>query len=537
MGMLDRLRVKPKLFLLVGILLGIALFIWGTGTYDLARTTASVQESYQETEEAIAASDAVREAQSDFKTQVQEFKNILIRGYEAADLTKHRAAFEKYEKEVVEDLGKVKALLPKIGLESKLAEDVLKAHKELGEKYRAALGTFEPAKPLSYRDVDKQLRGIDRPMAEGLTGLSDRILKSAAQGRADHVKELDERRKTSMMVGVIVLVLGILVALGITTYIVNAITRPLGGLHRAMNAMASGDLTGRLNVTSEDELGEIARNYNALLARFTELFTHLKDAAGQVAHGSTELNATAHEMQRATREIADFAEGQRQAQEHTAAAMTELSASVQQVAGNAKASQGATDEAVSAVSEGTQQGTATEQAMGSISEASGQMVRAVQVIQEIARQTNLLALNAAIEAAKAGAMGKGFAVVAEEVRKLAERSSGAAKEIGALIEATNGAMGEGARTVKATVETLGVIRDNVSQLASAIAEISAATEEQGRTSEEVASQVEASAAATARSAAAATELAQTVEEVNRTSEHLARIAEELSGSIAQFRTA
>jgi methyl-accepting chemotaxis protein len=537
MGMLDRLRVKPKLFLLVGILLGIALFIWGTGTYDLARTTASVQESYQETEEAIAASDAVREAQSDFKTQVQEFKNILIRGYEAADLAKHRSAFEKYEKEVGEDLGKVKVLLPKVGLDAKLAEDVLKAHKELGEKYRAALATFEPAKPLSYRDVDKQLRGIDRPMAEGLTGLSDRILKSAAQGRIDHVKELDESRKRSMMIGALVLVAGILVALGITTYIVNAITRPLGGLHKAMNAMASGDLTGRLAVTTEDEIGEIARNYNALLVRFTELFNHLKDAANQVAQGSTELNATAHEMQRATREIADFSEGQRQAQEHTAAAMTELSASVQQVAGNARASQGATDAAVSAVAEGTQQGTATEQAMGSISEASGQMVRAVQVIQEIARQTNLLALNAAIEAAKAGAMGKGFAVVAEEVRKLAERSSAAAKEIGALIEATNGAMGEGVRTVKATVETLDAIRDNVAQLASAIAEISAATEEQGRTSEEVASQVEASAMATARSAAAATELAQTVEEVNRTSEYLARIAEELSGSVAQFRTA
>ncbi|MBI3132938.1 MAG: methyl-accepting chemotaxis protein [Acidobacteria bacterium] len=537
MGMLDRLRVKPKLFVLVGILLGIALLIWGSGTYDLATALSQVQGSYEEMERAVQASDGVREAQSDFKTQVQEFKNMLIRGHEAAEMSKHRAGFEKSEKEVVANLDKVKALLPQLGMDAKLAEDTLKAHREMGEKYRAALLSFDSQKPLSYRDVDKQLKGIDRPMASSLTDLSGKILKFAAAERADHMKELQDRRKTSMAIGASVLIAGILFALILTSYIVNAITRPLACLHKAMDSMASGDLRDRLEVKCRDEIGDIANNYNALLMKFTELFTNLKTASSQVAQGSTELNATAQEMQRATREIADFAEGQRVAQEHTAAAMTELSASVQEVAGNARSSQGATDAAVSAVADGTTQGTATESAMGSINEASGQMVRAVQVIQEIARQTNLLALNAAIEAAKAGAMGKGFAVVAEEVRKLAERSSAAAKEIGALIEATNGAMGEGARTVKATVESLAAIRDNVAQLASAIAEISAATEEQGRTSGEVAAQVEASATATARSAAAATELAQTVEEVSRTSDYLARIAEDLSASVAGFRTA
>ncbi len=537
MGMLDRLRVKPKLFLLVGILLGIALLIWGTGTYDLSRTIDQVQTSYAETERAVQASDGVREAQSDFKTQVQEFKNMLIRGHEAPEMAKHRAGFEKSEQEVISNLEKVKEVLPKLGLDAKLAEDTLKAHREMGEKYRAALLLFDPAKPLSYLEVDKQLRGIDRPMAASLTDLSGKILKFAAQERTDHVKELQERRKTSMLIGASVLLAGLLFALILTTYIVNAITRPLACLHKAMDSMASGDLRDRLEVRCRDEIGDIANNYNALLLKFTELFSNLKTASQQVAQGSTELNATAHEMQRATQEIAEFAEGQRLAQEQTASAMTELSASVQEVASNARSSQGATDAAVSAVADGTTQGTATESAMGSISDASGQMVRAVQVIQEIARQTNLLALNAAIEAAKAGAMGKGFAVVAEEVRKLAERSSAAAKEIGALIEATNGAMGEGVRTVKATVESLSAIRDNVAQLASAITEISAATEQQGRTSQEVAGQVEASAMATARSASAATELAHTVEEVSRTSTYLARIAEDLSASVAGFRTA
>jgi len=385
---------------------------------------------------------------------VQEFKNILIRGHEPADLAKYRAGFEKSEKEVDDNLGKVRTLLPKLGMDPKLVDDTLKAHQEMGQKYRAALTGLDPSKPLSYRDVDKQLKGMDRPMSAGLSALSDKILKFAAEERAAHVAELQASRKSSMIVGVGILAVGFLVAFILTTFIVNAITRPLTCLNKAMGAMASGDLRDRLNVTCRDEIGDIANSYNALLTKFTELFTSLKATSQQVAQGSTELSATAHEMQRATQEIAEFAEGQRGAQEHTAAAMTERGAPAPQVRGNARSGRGTTEAAVGAGAEGSNHGLATDRAMSSISEASSQMVRAVQVIQEIARQTNLLALNAAIEAAKAGAMGKGFAVVAEEVRKLAERSSGAAKEIGALIEATNGAMGEGNRTVQATVATL-----------------------------------------------------------------------------------
>ena len=174
--------------------------------------------------------------------------------------------------------------------------------------------------------------------------------------------------------------------------------------------------------------------------------------------------------------------------------------------------------------------------MQAIRQATQQMVKAVQVIQDLARQTNLLALNAAIEAAKAGAHGAGFAVVAEEVRKLAEHSAGAAKQIGDLISQTEEAMREGIRTVEATDATIRTIQENIQAVAVAAREIGAATEEQGRTASEVARQVEETAQSTERSAAASTELAQTVEEVNRTAEYLARIAEDLSSSLARYKT-
>jgi methyl-accepting chemotaxis protein len=158
------------------------------------------------------------------------------------------------------------------------------------------------------------------------------------------------------------------------------------------------------------------------------------------------------------------------------------------------------------------------------------------VITEIANQTNLLSLNAAIEAAKAGDQGKGFAVVAEEVRKLAERSAGAAGEISGLIAKSRSAMQEGMSTVEGTETALKSMRQDIQAVADLARGIGAASEQQNQTSEELARRTEASSSATERSAAAAHELTATVEEVNRTAEYLARIADELATSLARFQT-
>jgi methyl-accepting chemotaxis protein len=160
------------------------------------------------------------------------------------------------------------------------------------------------------------------------------------------------------------------------------------------------------------------------------------------------------------------------------------------------------------------------------------MISAVVVIQEIARQTNLLSLNAAIEAAKAGAHGKGFAVVAEEVRKLAERSSGAAKEIAVLIEGSNEAVGLGRTTVQETVDALSRIREHIGQLQAMSMEIAASTEEQAKASSEVAQQVDMAAVKAGENASAAIELSATVEETARASGQLAAVAEGLAALMA-----
>jgi methyl-accepting chemotaxis protein len=536
LSFLDRISVRAKLWLLAGSLM-VAAIILGLASFYVAHRLADQSSSLAATMGKVAkAGDMAREAQNDFKTQVQEWKNILVRGHDPAQMAKYKTAFDKSEKEVQDDFAKLKVQLKELGIPAEALDKAQQEHQKLGAKYREALATWKDKDPLAYRSVDGQLKGIDRPMNEAIGALSEHTFTES--------KRIEEREKSAMadlvrtgtIINSIILAASLVLGFIIATAVMGRIQKSLRDVSEGMERMVSGDFSRGVDVRSEDELGQMAKNFNSMVKRFQELFGQLRDASTRVASGSTELSATASEVARATGEIAQFSEGQRRDTELTATAMTQFSASIQVVAENVRSSHSRTETMVKAAAEGATQGEATVKAMKAIRQATQEMVKAVKVIQDLARQTNLLALNAAIESAKAGVHGKGFAVVAEEVRKLAEHSAGAAKQIGDLINQTEEAMQEGIRTVEATDATIRTIQENISAVVSASQEIGAATEQQARTSDEVARQVEESAASTERSAAASTELAHTVEEVNRTAEYLANIAEELSSALAKFKT-
>jgi methyl-accepting chemotaxis protein len=236
-------------------------------------------------------------------------------------------------------------------------------------------------------------------------------------------------------------------------------------------AEGEGDLTKRLDVQSQDEIGEMAYWFNTFLDKIHKLIGQVKETAGQVASASQQLSSAASQL-------SDGSQAQASSLEETAASLEQITATVKQTAHNAKQANQLAAGSTDAADKGGQVVTSAVSAMEEINKSSKKIADIIATIHQIAFQTNLLALNAAVEAARAGEQGRGFAVVATEVRSLAQRTATAAKEIRALIQDSVEKVEAGSILVNQSGQTLQEIVASVKQVTDIIGEIAAGTQEQ-----------------------------------------------------------
>ena len=302
----------------------------------------------------------------------------------------------------------------------------------------------------------------------------------------------------------------------ICVWLLHAIVRPLADAVGVAKAVAAGDLTMRIDVSSTDETGQLLlalREMNESLVRIVSEVRGgtetIATASGQIASGNSDLSART--------------ETQASALEETASSMEELTSTVKQNADSAiQANQLARSASEVAVKGGAVVSQVVD-TMGSINESSRKIVDIIAVIDGIAFQTNILALNAAVEAARAGEQGKGFAVVATEVRQLAQRSAAAAKEIKSLIDASVEKVDVGARLVDQAGATMQEIVDSVKRVTDIMGEITIASKEQTDGIEQVNQAVNQMDEGTQQNAALVEQAAAAADSLQEQAVHLAHV--------------
>lgn len=493
------------------------LFTLAAGFFGLWSAHRSLGVFHGDVQRHMAAERLAAEVEAHFKTQVQEWKNVLLRGSDNALREQHWKGFLADERAVQDKTAALLALVDDASLRE-IAQGFVAQHRKMAEGYRVGLDKFE-ATGFDPSVGDMAVRGVDREPAEMLSQLKAGI---AAQSKAvadDAYSSGKHATELSLVLMLVAAVAGVAIGWLIT----RAVVAPLRSAVQLAEKVAQGHLTNAIASGGPDELGQLLRALGAMQEQLRSIVVEVRGNAEQVASASSQIAA-------GNSDLAQRTEQQASALQMTASSMDQLDSTVR---GNADHAEKANLLASSASDIATRGGDAISAVVGtmrSIQDASERVVSIIEVIDGIAFQTNILALNAAVEAARAGEQGRGFAVVAAEVRTLAQRSSGAAREIRDLIQANAQRVALGAEEVDSAGATMASVQEVIAKVSRMIGAISHSSGEQSAGVSHVNSAIVRIEEGTQQNAAL-------VEQTSSAAESLRKQAHQLVELMARFRTA